>query len=360
MNKEQLEEYEKNLLSSISHQTRKIVEQEPIEQLRSIQKNLQRTRLYKRTEQGKHQAKLPTEKQRQRAFKESSLEPIINLLDKLIQDLTEGAKRSKNEKDYWKEVDFKILSAVSYQIQVSFSHYLNYCFLQGFLTSKFNRVLNDGYRKQLRKDFDLETNGKLQKALMPLLEPLFRDEIKHGGSKGFWDDNNKLEFLALYNRFLIIIKNCRKDIKPLIKKGKSELSSRREILVKYEIPETLIKSAFSSYDAPKEVALDWAKQEMKLNFKEEYLKDILTEARKIWRSKSIGLISQQTLKEHPEIQLILIGINFEIGCRYYAVSSVNKKDMERLKYGTVAKKLNGKYERVIGEEWDDFLVGMTF
>jgi hypothetical protein len=81
--------------------------------------------------------------------------------------------------------------------------------------------MNGKYRDEKRKKYGL-TPKKFQLALFETLKSLFLEEIKHGGSKDFWNDNNKLEFLALYNRFLIIIKNSRRDIKPLIKKRKSE------------------------------------------------------------------------------------------------------------------------------------------
>jgi hypothetical protein len=51
MNNEELEEYEKALFSTISHQTQRIIEQEPIEQLRLILKDLQRRQSLDRIEQ---------------------------------------------------------------------------------------------------------------------------------------------------------------------------------------------------------------------------------------------------------------------------------------------------------------------
>lgn len=282
-----------------------------------------------------------------------SKEPLYSLVSDLITDLKKYDERN-NSPDKWQEIDGRIWTEISHFQQVYFENFLCFNAIQAYFNSPFSPI-DKKYRTELRKKYNL-TSRKFQQALFDTLKGLFLEEVKHGGSKGFWNDNSKLQFLALYNRFLIVIKNARKDIKKFIKKGNPESFAEKEILAKYEIPKTLIKSAFSLYDAPQEVALDWAKQEMKLEFKEEYLKDILTQARKLWRSSSKGLISQQTLERNPKIQLILIDINFELGCRRYAVSSLDKNGLQRLKFGTVAKKLNGKYECRTDEEPDDFLV----
>ncbi len=84
MEKEQLEEYEKNLLSSISHQTRRIIEKEPLEQLHIVLKDLQRRQQFNRIEQLQRKEKLSLAAQKRRAIKDSPLDPLIKLLDKLI------------------------------------------------------------------------------------------------------------------------------------------------------------------------------------------------------------------------------------------------------------------------------------
>ncbi len=279
------------------------------------------------------------------------------LITDLLNDLKLYDSRSDSP-DKWQDMEGRILSETSWFHQTFYQSFLYFNVIQTFFSSRYSPIQEE-YRKQQKSKYNL-TPKKMQQALFETLNELHIEKVKHGGSKGFWNDNNRRELLALYNRFLIVIKNSRTDVKMMVKKGKSELLAENEILAKYEIPDTLIKSAFSAYDAPKDVALTWAKQEMKLKFSEEYLKDVLTEARKFWRSRSKGLISQQTLNEHPKIHLILIDINFEFGCREYAVSSINKNDMKKLKYGTVAKKFNGEIKFVAGEKWDDFLVSGSF
>ncbi len=328
MDKELAEKNAKFLVGSIEAGLENFLQKNPIEKLETIQRKFIRGR--------------------------NILHFLVN---DLIKDLQSYDDRNDSP-DKWQYMDGRLWIDISAFHTAYFENFLYFNAIQAFFVNSPYNPINEEHRNELRKKYKL-TPKKFQQALFETLKGLFLEKVKRGGSEGFWNDNNKLEFLALYNRFLIVIKNARKDLKALIKKGKSELPSKKVILTKYEIPETLIKSAFSSYDAPQEVALDWAKKEMKLNFKEEYLKDILTEARKFWRSRSKGLISQQTLKEHPKIQLILIDINFEIGCRQYAVSSVNKNDMKKLKYTTVAKKLNGKVEFVTGEKPEDFFIGMS-
>ncbi|HEY0428417.1 MAG TPA: hypothetical protein VGC76_11605 [Pyrinomonadaceae bacterium] len=285
-----------------------------------------------------------------------------NLLYPLIIELIEDLKKSDSNSDLpdkWQAFDEKICVEIDYFLQTTFQDFIYFIVLQTLLDSK-NTPLNEKYRKQLLSKYSL-TPKKVRQAILDTLEKTaFREEIKRGGKKGFWNEFNKLQFLSLYNRFLIVIKNARKDLKLLIKKGKSELSSKREILIKYNIPETLIKSAFSLYDAPKETALDWVKQKLKLKFKDEYLRDILTEARKIWLSRSRGLISQKTLNENPKIQLILIDINFHFGVRYYAVTSIDKVKMRKLKYNSLAKKLTDSVEFKTDEDFEEFLIWMTF
>ncbi len=66
--------------------------------------------------------------------------------------------------------------------------------------------MNEKYRDEKRKKYGL-TPKKFQLALFETIKSLFHEEIKHGGSKGLWNDNNKLEYLAHYNRFIMITKH---------------------------------------------------------------------------------------------------------------------------------------------------------
>lgn len=330
MDKESAEKNAKLLVESIEAELKNFLQKNPIEKLETIQQ---------RFIQGKN--------------------PLNLLLCDLIEDLKkyeflEGwpYERQFIDKRIWAEIrDFQ---------KYYFETFLYYNVMLTFLNSPYSPLI-ESHRKELRNKHKL-TSKKIKQELLKILGSSFPEEIRHSNKEVFWNDNNKLEFLALYNRFHIVIKNARRDFRSLIKKRESELDSERKILAKYEIPQTKISLALYSDSAPEELALDWAKEKMELRFEEDYLKKILTNARQIWRSRiKKGLIIENSTEENPKIQFILIDINFQIGCRYYAVKSIDKNKMDKLKYTTVAKQFTdspAEFSNI--EEFKGFLIAMVF
>jgi len=319
MNEEEAREFEKSLLASISQQIRRVIELEAIQQVESIQNDLERTGRLHKINQRVERKKLPVAKQMSRAIKDNPLDTLVSLLDRLNQDLTNGSKKAGNEADYWRLVETQVMNGLSYQIQRSFHHYLNYCLVHGLLSNQMNQVLSAKYREELREAFDLQTSGKLKKTLMLLLDPLFYDEIKHGGSVGEFDYQKRLQFLALYNRYLIVIKNARAQKKQLKRQKKTDIVAKREAMAKCDIPEALIISTFS--DAASEVALDWAIESVGTLAGRDYLKRLLIDIR----------------KEH-RVRDIVVDCDFSFGQRIYSVNPrKNQKQREKLRYTPLEK-----------------------
>jgi len=278
------------------------------------------------------------------------------ILHELIENLNVFDPPS-DKSDRLQVFDEIICREIDYFLQTNFQDFIYFIVLQTLFVSK-STPLNKEYIENLLRKHNM-TLKKLQLSLLDTFgERVFRERVKKGGSKGFWDNNKKLQLLAFYNRFLIVIKNSRRDLRLLVKSGKLELTAKKEVLDKYNIPQLLINSAFSSYDAPKEVALNWAMQEMKVEFKEEYLKDILTSARKIWQVESSGLLSPKTIEQFPKAKLLLIDISFQLGCRYYAVLSTNQSKKDKLKYTSPAKEITAKPNSEVLE--NEFFVSWSF
>ncbi|CAN5551335.1 hypothetical protein BH10ACI1_BH10ACI1_18910 [soil metagenome] len=217
-----------------------------------------------------------------------SQNPLRLLFEKISSELIVELDQSAYKKEHWNTIQENFWSAFDYHFQLTFQHYFRYSLLFCLLSDSHSNVFDRKYLRDSKKEFGLETNGKLQKALMKTLDRCFFDEVKRGGKKGTLDDGKKLLLLALYNRFSIIIKNARNDFKKLKKteKAKREIQIKRDIMKKYKIPEIHIESLFS-IDSAGDTALSWAKQKLETNLSFEYLNDFLTEARKKWKSRGL-------------------------------------------------------------------------
>ena len=232
--------------------------------------------------------------------------------------------------------------------------HLNKYFYQNFIelgvllclfgTSK-SPVFSD-YRKSLLKKHNL-TEKKLKEALLDLFGNFLAD-AKHGGKESYWNDKKKLELLALYNRFLIVIKNARRDKRMLKRKSASkEKNIERELIAKYEVPQNLMSSLFSD-DTPSDVALDWAINEMRLdNSSREYLDGtILRQARKLWKDKGV-----------------LVDVSFALGqYKYYGIITTDKEEKKLLqndlRYTRVCK--NPKIEKDHINRNERYLISWSF
>lgn len=251
---------------------------------------------------------------------------IDNPFDKLISEMIQEWKEFDVTPDSpfnFTYIDNALIDDLRY---INKKYYQNFLFF-GVLSSFFGRSSSPlfiQYRDELLKKHKLTPN-KLKKALLDVFGYLLNNG-KRGGSKGIWSKKKKLELLALYNRFLIVIKNARRDKRILKKKTNSELKIKKELIAKYEVPENLMPSLFSD-DTPKDVALDWAIREMKLDkSNRDYLdKIILRNARKLWKNKGI-----------------LIDVSIELGeHRFYGIRSedkaIIKSQKDGLRYTRVCK-----------------------
>lgn len=302
MDKDAAEKRAKLLANILENELKEFLQKNPIEKMEAIKEKL--------------------------IFNDTALRPVID-------DLLDGLKKYDSEYTYnsnldmpkkWQPLEENIWFDLEYFHNAFFQDFLYFSVLQIFLSSSYE-TLNEEYRKELRSKHNL-TPGKLQKALMNTLKDLFLEKVPHGGSEGFWDENRKLEFLALYNRFLIVIKNARRDKRALVNNLRkkrdiyAESKAREEIMTKYEVPEKLESSLYSD-QTPKEIALDWAISEMNVNnFNRDYLdKTILRDARNHWKDKGS----------------IIIDISFETGREIYGVHPKDKAKQNKLRFTPLNK-----------------------
>ena len=183
------------------------------------------------------------------------------------------------------------------------------------------------------------TTKRFQAELSGSLSQLLDEKVQHGGSKKKLGYETELLFLATYNRYLVVIKNARKEKRRLKKTGKNDIAAKRGAMEKYQIPETLIASTFSD-DRPSDVALDWAKDFVNTDLEEEYLRKLLIQKR-----KEIGI--QKTVT--------VIDIDFSQGTRIYGFSPDTKHKSENLTFQPLEKPLDQEF----GDEPDNFLVSVS-
>ena len=319
MEKEAAEKFAKSIVKGYEQELVRVLMKNPIQVVEDLQKKL-----------SKH--------------KKSDLQLIIQ---DLLVDLKALDKRKQEFKDVivpGEEISYYELHNILFEntlwrnvssFQTSFIEYfITYNLLQTYLVS--SEVISSKYQKELLKKFNV-TPKKLKDLILGFLEnKAFLARIKQGGSEKSLDEKQRLEFLALYNRYFIVIKNARKEYRRLKRQKKSEIKAKLEALEKYEIPQELLLSAFSS-DSPGEVALDWAKDSLKTELSRDYLKNLLNKIR----------------KEHKRWGFI-IHVDFRVGRRIYALNIANKSKAELLRYTPIDESVENKTDMSEG-----FLVSMS-
>jgi len=160
-----------------------------------------------------------------------------------------------------------------------------YLFARDNAPPSFDRELNE----ELRRVSGLDTPKKRKDACLEYLDQLLLDEdVKHGGKKGFWNEQKRRQFLADYNRFCFVIKNAKKDKEQLRKKKLSDRKIQEQIQETYKIPAECIQDIFL-LDSYGEIAIKWAKRGIQNNDSNKSIRDrILVKARKEERKSSFG------------------------------------------------------------------------
>lgn len=169
-----------------------------------------------------------------------------------------------------------------------------------------SELLSKDLRDEMLPMLGLETPKKRKEICLDYLKQLLIDErVRHGGSKGFWDEIKRVQFLAHYNRFFFVIKNALGDYKKLTKLKQTPNKIWEQIKEKYGIPEDYIQD-FSIPQSPADRALEWAKRELKTNDSNEHLRNrVLRQARiefkKSVRNKNSEVIVSITFNESKEV-----------------------------------------------------------
>jgi hypothetical protein len=307
--KQRAESIAKQLARSYEREIQKILEKTPMKQLEEIQVFLRRgnhKQLLLLAQDLLQKLKDFDEQMIIRKFKESDFEPGISYYD-----------------FQWFMYEDNISDHIKTFQQFYLSDFLTYSFFQAYLNYDLN------FRNQLLKKHNL-TPKKLKDLLLQFLSNSVSVTVKRGGKKDKTDDSKILQFFALYNRYLIVIQNARKERKTLQRKfKKSEINAKREVMEKYEIPEDLILSVFSDSDTPSEIALDLAKDFSKIDLSREYLKVLLPKIRKDLK-KRCG-------------NSILIDVDFSIGIKYFGFNARDKQKASLLRFTPLDKSLHKEF-----------------
>lgn len=188
-----------------------------------------------------------------------------------------------SKEDYLKAQDSALQNYLEHKWKEAF-YLLTPLFLTNFYLFDHNDAppsFDSELNEELRRASGLDTPKKRKDACLDYLSQLLLDEdVKHGGKKGFWNEQKRRQFLAHYNRFCFVIKNAKKDKEQLRKKKFSDKKIQEQIQETYEIPNECIQDIFLP-DSNGDIAIKWAKREMQNNDSNEHIRDrILAQARK--------------------------------------------------------------------------------
>ncbi len=144
-----------------------------------------------------------------------------------------------------------------------------------------SKLLSQELREEMLSESELDTPRKRRDASRKYLVQLLSDgNLTHGGSKGFyWDKEKRMQLLAKFNRYSLVIKHARNDFNRLEKKI-SHREMKKRLQTQYEIPDRYIDDIFVKA-TPSECALKWAKLELQNDTGDENLKDrVLNQAKR--------------------------------------------------------------------------------
>ncbi len=306
MDKEEAEQIAKSYGEFVEKKTLEFLQKKPIEKLEAIRDNL----------------------------------PFYSPLNAFIQDTLNEWEELKSDsflEHRWIIAENQLWYRTGFRLAHGLPKILCFSVLEILLSDKHS-PLPKKFLNETQDKYQITTK-RFQNELWESLRQLLDEKIKHGGSKKKLDHQAELLFLATYNRYLIVIRNARKEKRRIKKLGKNDLAAKREAMEKYRIPETLIDSTFSA-DRPSDVALDWAKDFVNTDLEEEYLKKLLVSKRK-------ELKIQKTIT--------VVDIDFSHGTRIYGVSANEKYKFDYLKFSPLEKPLDQEY----GDEPDNFLVSVS-
>lgn len=174
----------------------------------------------------------------------------------------------------------------------------------------------------------LNTSSKRVKALSEILALFITEKVGRDGRKSGLNNNGRLKFTALYNRFLIVINNAREEKDRQIRKLKiPAVEAINNIVLKYKIPEVRRGSLFSKKPET-EVALNWAKDETKTNLSAKRLIAIHNEINKEWAGKG----------------WLIVDSDFSYDAFAIFISSIDEEIKQSLSYESVYKTLRSGNE----------------
>jgi hypothetical protein len=237
-----------------------------------------------------------------------------DLLSALQNDESNGLKR---------HLDDMLAHYMDQCMQLTLDRYFQFLLIQSLFSPN---MFNEEYIEWRKDKVNLNSPGRFREALMKILEPMYLEEVRQGGRDPYWTDRRKVEFLAAYTRYLLVIKNARKDFRAGRKKQQSTIDELKSaILRNYEIPADFGGEVFEPVTPASDAAIAWAKRTLKLDdsksrgLDDAYLKKILGKARSLYLGKQNSY---------------LIGVNYSgpLNPWHYTIGKNAKERISQLKF----------------------------
>jgi hypothetical protein len=181
-------------------------------------------------------------------------------------------------------------------------------------------ALSKESRDEMLNEFGLNSAKKRRDFCLKYLTQLLSDQkVTHGGGKeSLWDKDNRLQFLAHFERFKIVIKTAKAEYKSLSKKNTPAKKILEQIQEKYEIPKDKM-NFISNRESDTDTALEWAKLELGIESDNKGLRD--------------RVLKQANAENKIEKPYVIIGVAInDKGTRRFVINAEDKNQRKKLRY----------------------------
>lgn len=183
------------------------------------------------------------------------------LLNDLIQDLKTALDDGKSSNV--ENINIALWEETKTYSKMFFLDYVILMTLQSLLVSPYSGLSPNCRQRLLKKQKSPITAADLRDAIFETFKRNYLGELDYGGDRREIFDNaaQKLNALACYNRFSIIIKAARSELKKAINKGIKKSESKTVISQKYKIPRNFHEFLFDEDSiTASDLALEWTKE----------------------------------------------------------------------------------------------------
>lgn len=259
-------------------------------------------------------------------------------MDFVKQDIDGKTDIETNE--YFQHIDGNLISYLNREYQYIIHSLPYFLWASHLLFDGTYSQLTYEAKEELRNHCCLNNAKKRKDFYISFFSRFFDEKVVDGGSHSFWNEWTRLYFLALYEKYFVVIANVRKDINILKRQKVPVMKIRKQIIEKYRFPEELWtdmvkqtrKDALSRKLASSQMQSSFDKKYIKeMGFADSYLIKVLRTARK--EAEKHLKCGCKNYKNHKLIFLSWGNINAA-----RCIHSLNKEELKDLKFDSYAKK----------------------